>query len=60
MPRDKDPHPARRIIPQPDYLWAAMSDGGWSKLDVNMAVTQINVILRLISSLDAKFVAGQL
>jgi hypothetical protein len=37
-----------------------MSDGGWSKLDVNMAVTQINVILRLISSLDAKFVAGQL
>ncbi|KAJ7917551.1 hypothetical protein B0H13DRAFT_324877 [Mycena leptocephala] len=41
-------------------LVGRMSDGGWSKLDVNMAVTQINVILRLISSLDAKFVAGQL
>ncbi|KAJ6518945.1 hypothetical protein C8R45DRAFT_807955, partial [Mycena sanguinolenta] len=57
--------PTIGIIPQPDYLWrwfyrAAMVDGGWSKLDVNRAVTQINVILRLIESLDQKFVAGEL
>ncbi|KAJ6514987.1 hypothetical protein C8R47DRAFT_961822 [Mycena vitilis] len=52
--------PTIGIIPQPDYLWAAMSDGGWSKLDINMAITQINVILRLIVSLDQKFVAGEL
>ncbi|KAJ7696508.1 hypothetical protein B0H17DRAFT_929184 [Mycena rosella] len=52
--------PTVGIIPQPDYLWAAMVDGGWSKLDVNMAVTQINVILRLVESLDLKFVAGEL
>jgi hypothetical protein len=49
-----------RIIPQPDYLWAAMVDGGWSRLDVDMAVTQINVILRLVESLDQRFVAGKL
>ncbi|KAJ6619920.1 hypothetical protein B0H10DRAFT_1792668 [Mycena sp. CBHHK59/15] len=52
--------PTVGIIPQPDYLWASMVDGGWSKLDVPMAVTQINVILRLIQSLDQKFMAGQL
>ncbi|KAJ6498296.1 hypothetical protein DFH09DRAFT_1252181 [Mycena vulgaris] len=52
--------PTIGIIPQPDYLWAAMVDGGWSKLDVDMAVTQINVILRLVDSLDQKFVAGEL
>jgi hypothetical protein len=37
-----------------------MTDGGWSRLDVNMAITQINVILRLIESIDQKFVAGKL
>ncbi|KAF8216675.1 hypothetical protein K438DRAFT_400934 [Mycena galopus ATCC 62051] len=52
--------PTIGIIPQPDYLWAAMTDGGWSRLDVNMAITQINVILRLIQSLDQKFVAEEL
>ncbi|KAJ7879996.1 hypothetical protein B0H14DRAFT_2708176 [Mycena olivaceomarginata] len=52
--------PTIGIIPQPDYLWAAMTDGGWSRLDVNMAITQINVILRLIESIDQKFVAGKL
>ncbi|KAF7356454.1 Elongation factor 2 [Mycena venus] len=52
--------PTVGIIPQPDYLWAAMVDGGWSRLDVNMAVTQINVILRLIQSIDQKYLAGQL
>ncbi|KAF7308364.1 hypothetical protein HMN09_00685000 [Mycena chlorophos] len=52
--------PTVGIIPQPDYLWAAMVDGGWSRLDVDMAVTQIEVILRLIMSLDAQFVAGTL
>ncbi|KAF7308968.1 Elongation factor 2 [Mycena kentingensis (nom. inval.)] len=52
--------PTVGIIPQPDYLWAAMSDGGWSKLDVDLAVTQINVMLRLITSIDAQFVAGTL
>ncbi|KAJ7043761.1 hypothetical protein C8F04DRAFT_943998 [Mycena alexandri] len=52
--------PTVGIIPQPDYLWAAMVDGGWSKLDVNMAITQINVILRLIAGIDKNFVAGTL
>ncbi|KAK6967122.1 elongation factor 2 [Favolaschia claudopus] len=52
--------PTIGIIPQPDYLWAAMPDGGWSKLDVQMAITQINVILKVIDSLDQKFVAGSL
>ncbi|KAJ7091535.1 hypothetical protein B0H15DRAFT_241368 [Mycena belliarum] len=52
--------PTIGIIPQPDYLWAEMVDGGWSKLDVPMAVTQINVILRLIESLNNKFMAGKL
>ncbi|KAJ7594092.1 hypothetical protein C8J56DRAFT_427620 [Mycena floridula] len=52
--------PTIGIIPQPDYLWAAMPDGGWSKLDVDTAIEQINIILRLITSLDASFVAGKL
>ncbi|KAK0236287.1 hypothetical protein EDD85DRAFT_636011 [Armillaria nabsnona] len=26
--------PTVGIIPQPDYLWAAMVDGGWSKLSI--------------------------
>ncbi|KAJ7281364.1 hypothetical protein C8J57DRAFT_1057054, partial [Mycena rebaudengoi] len=52
--------PTIGIIPQPDYLWASMVDGGWSKLNVPMAVTQINVILRLIQSIDEKFASGQL
>ncbi|KAJ7140324.1 hypothetical protein C8R43DRAFT_1018337 [Mycena crocata] len=52
--------PTIGIITQPDYLWASMVDGGWSKLDVDMTITQINVILRLIDSLDRKFVAGKL
>ncbi|KAJ7180802.1 hypothetical protein C8R46DRAFT_1070673 [Mycena filopes] len=51
--------PTVGIIPQPDYLWASMVDGGWSKLDVDMAITQINVILRLIKSIDDKFAAGE-
>uniref|UniRef100_A0A0W0F6Q9 Uncharacterized protein n=1 Tax=Moniliophthora roreri TaxID=221103 RepID=A0A0W0F6Q9_MONRR len=48
------------IIPQPDYLWASMVDGGWSKLDIPTAVEQINVVLKLINKLDEKFVAGSL
>ncbi|KAJ7165857.1 hypothetical protein C8R46DRAFT_900290 [Mycena filopes] len=52
--------PTVGIIPQPDYLWTSMVDGGWSKLDIPTAVTQINVILRLINSLDARWVAGTL
>ncbi|TFK36103.1 hypothetical protein BDQ12DRAFT_610386, partial [Crucibulum laeve] len=52
--------PTIGIIPQPDYLWAAMTDGGWSKLDIDTAITQINVILRLITSLDEEFAAGKL
>lgn len=51
---------SNRIIPQPDYLWAAFPDGGWSKLDMDTAITQINVILRLVTSLDEKYSAGQL
>ncbi|KAJ7781949.1 hypothetical protein DFH07DRAFT_1017828 [Mycena maculata] len=52
--------PTVGIIPQPDYLWASLSDGGWSKLDVDMAITQINVILRLVTALDEKYIAGEL
>ncbi|KAJ6465908.1 hypothetical protein C8R47DRAFT_44580 [Mycena vitilis] len=52
--------PTIGIIPQPDYLWTSMMDGGWSKLDFGTAVTQINVILRLITNLDARFVLGTL
>ncbi|EKM76178.1 hypothetical protein AGABI1DRAFT_131498 [Agaricus bisporus var. burnettii JB137-S8] len=52
--------PTVGIIPQPDYLWAAMSDGGWSKLDMDMVVSQIDVIIRLVTSLNDKYSAGQL
>ncbi|EEB97149.1 hypothetical protein MPER_03588, partial [Moniliophthora perniciosa FA553] len=52
--------PTIGIIPQPDYLWASMVDGGWSKLDIPTAVEQINVVLKLITKLDEKFVAGSL
>ncbi|KAJ7663031.1 hypothetical protein B0H17DRAFT_952805, partial [Mycena rosella] len=52
--------PTIGIIPQPDYLWAAMVDGGWSKLDIPTAIAQINVILRLITSLDARYMLGTL
>ncbi|KAJ7250310.1 hypothetical protein C8J57DRAFT_682098 [Mycena rebaudengoi] len=52
--------PTIGIIPQPDYLWASMIDGGWSKLDLPTVIAQINVILRLISSVDARFVLGTL
>ncbi|KAJ7123151.1 hypothetical protein C8R44DRAFT_876333 [Mycena epipterygia] len=52
--------PTIGIIPQPDYLWASMVDGGWSKLDVPTAITQIEVILRLITSLDARWLLGTL
>ncbi|KAJ7213217.1 hypothetical protein B0H12DRAFT_1033081, partial [Mycena haematopus] len=48
------------IIPQPDYLWTSMVDGGWSKLDMQTAVTQINVILKLVASLDARYANGTL
>ncbi|KAK7062768.1 translation elongation factor 2 [Paramarasmius palmivorus] len=46
--------PTIGIIPQPDYLWASMVDGGWSKLDIPTAIEQINVILKLIDKLDTK------
>ncbi|KAJ7062881.1 hypothetical protein C8F01DRAFT_1056743 [Mycena amicta] len=45
-----------RIIPQPDYLWASMTDGGWSKLDMPTLITQVNVMLELIQKLDARYV----
>ncbi|KAJ3730465.1 hypothetical protein C8R42DRAFT_693176 [Lentinula raphanica] len=52
--------PTVGIIPQPDYLWAAMVDGGWSKLDIPEAIEQINVILRLLTMLDDASMSGQL
>ncbi|KAF5376007.1 hypothetical protein D9757_008815 [Collybiopsis confluens] len=52
--------PTIGIIPQPDYLWAQMVDGGWSRLDVPEAVEQINVILRLLTMINDAFVAGQI
>ncbi|KAF9446851.1 hypothetical protein P691DRAFT_672671, partial [Macrolepiota fuliginosa MF-IS2] len=52
--------PTIGIIPQPDYLWAAMPDGGWSKLDIDMAIEQIHVVLRTIVGLDGMYSAGQL
>ncbi|CAK5282383.1 unnamed protein product [Mycena citricolor] len=47
--------PTIGIIPQPDYLWAAMVDGGWSKLDIPTVVAQINVIIELIQTLDSNW-----
>ncbi|RDB28329.1 hypothetical protein Hypma_001521 [Hypsizygus marmoreus] len=52
--------PTIGIIPQPDYLWTAQVDGGWSKLDLKMVVVQINTVLRLIESLDRSFLKGEL
>jgi len=49
-----------RIIPQPDYLWAAIPDGGWSRLDFDTVIEQIEIILRLVQSLDEAYVDGQL
>jgi len=37
-----------------------MVDGGWSKLNMDMAIEQINVVLRLISSLNDKYSDGEL
>ncbi|KAJ7476992.1 hypothetical protein B0H11DRAFT_1726823, partial [Mycena galericulata] len=51
--------PTIGIIPEPNYLWASMVDGGWSRLDLPTVITQINVILKLISGLDAKYVQGK-
>ena len=42
-------------MPQSDYLWAAIVDGGWSKLSIPVAVEQINIILKLITRLDNDF-----
>jgi hypothetical protein len=49
--------PTIGIIPQPDYLWAQIVDGGWSKLDIPEAIEQLNVILRLLTLLDEVFVS---
>ncbi|KAJ3865735.1 hypothetical protein EV359DRAFT_38130 [Lentinula novae-zelandiae] len=52
--------PTVGIIPQPDYLWASMVDGGWSRLNISEAMEQIHVILRLLTMLDDAFASGQL
>ncbi|KAF9267946.1 hypothetical protein L218DRAFT_654296 [Marasmius fiardii PR-910] len=52
--------PTLGIIPQPDYLWAAMVDGGWSKLNIPIAIEQVNVILRLVEKLNEQHASGQL
>ncbi|KAF5376008.1 hypothetical protein D9757_008816 [Collybiopsis confluens] len=52
--------PTIGIIPQPDYLWAQMVDGGWSRLDIDEAIEQVNVILRLLTMIDDAHTAGQL
>ncbi|KAL0581659.1 translation elongation factor 2 [Marasmius crinis-equi] len=52
--------PTIGIIPQPDYLWAAFPDGGWSKLNISIAIEQINVILRVVEKLNEKYVNGEL
>ncbi|KAG7095523.1 hypothetical protein E1B28_006261 [Marasmius oreades] len=52
--------PTIGIIPQPDYLWTAMVDGGWSKLDIPIVIEQINVILRLVEKLNEQHVFGKL
>lgn len=52
--------PTIGIIPQPDYLWASMVDGGWSRVDMREVITQLNVIISLISRLDEKFASGDL
>lgn len=37
-----------------------MVDGGWSKLDMQEVITQINVAIDLIMRLDEKFASGDL
>ncbi|KAF7301078.1 hypothetical protein MIND_00671800 [Mycena indigotica] len=48
--------PTIGIIPQPDYLWAASTDGGWSRLDMDALMAQMDVMLSLIQKLDARYV----
>ena len=50
--------PTVGIIPQPDYLWASMSDGGWSKYDHGQAVAQLEVLINVITMIDDMWTAG--
>nr|GAT49925.1 predicted protein [Mycena chlorophos] len=50
--------PTIGIIPQPDYLWASMTDGGWSKLDMNALMVEVDVLIALIQKLDARYVSS--
>jgi len=47
--------PTLGIIPQPDYLWASMIDGGWSKYNHGQAVAQLEVLIKVISTLDKQY-----
>ncbi|KAF3016481.1 hypothetical protein E8E14_009582 [Neopestalotiopsis sp. 37M] len=46
--------PTIGIIPEPDYLLAAVIDGGWSKYDHNQAIGQLEALIRVIETLDAQ------
>ncbi|KAH8899003.1 hypothetical protein GQ53DRAFT_878308 [Thozetella sp. PMI_491] len=44
--------PTLGILAQPDYLWKSIADGGWSLYDHEIAVAQIEAIIRTIARLD--------
>jgi hypothetical protein len=50
--------PTVGIIPQPDYLWASMTDGGWSKYDQDQAVAQLEVLINVITTIDDMWTNG--
>lgn len=37
-----------------------MIDGGWSKYDHEQAIAQLEVLIRVIKSLDSQYAAGNL
>lgn len=40
-------------------IGASMIDGGWSKYDHSQAVAQLEVLIKVIQSLDAQYSAGK-
>lgn len=39
---------------------ASMIDGGWSKYDHGQAIAQLEVLIRVVKTLDSQYVAGTL
>ena len=45
---------------QPDYLWAFMIDGGWSRFDGDEAVNQVETLIKTAYSVDQAWQNGTL